>query len=50
MKDKQFLADAEKTKIDISSISGEDAERIVRNLYKATPEMVKKALDATVKR
>jgi tripartite-type tricarboxylate transporter receptor subunit TctC len=50
MKDKQFLADAEKTKIDISAISGEEAERIVRGLYKATPDIVKKAVEATIKR
>jgi tripartite-type tricarboxylate transporter receptor subunit TctC len=50
MKDKQFLADAEKTKIEISAISGEEAEKIVQDLYKVKPETVKKAYAATIKK
>jgi len=38
--DKQFLADAEKARLDIEAVSGEDVAATVRNLYAAPPNVV----------
>lgn len=42
-RDKEFLADAEKTKLEISPISGDEAEKAIRDLF-AMPEDVKTKL------
>ncbi|MGE0626686.1 MAG: hypothetical protein AB7O43_02600 [Hyphomicrobiaceae bacterium] len=50
MKDKAFLADAEKTKIEISPTSAEHVRQIVADIYNNPPELVKKADEATMKK
>lgn len=40
MKDTEFLAEAQKSKLDIEPITGEEAERIVRSLFKLEPAIV----------
>ncbi|MFN3890590.1 MAG: Bug family tripartite tricarboxylate transporter substrate binding protein [Beijerinckiaceae bacterium] len=43
MKDPQFLADAEKSKIDIDPLSGEDVQRLVEKLFRTPQPLVEKA-------
>ncbi|MCC6890382.1 MAG: hypothetical protein IT536_17800 [Hyphomicrobiales bacterium] len=45
MKDKTFLAEAEKAQLEITPISGEDVQRLVEEIYQTPPEIVKKAAD-----
>ena len=33
LKDKQFLADAERMKLEINAVSGEDVQKIVNEVY-----------------
>ena len=40
MKDPQFLAEAEKLRIDVAPLSGERVQEVVRNLYASPPEVV----------
>ena len=40
MKDPQFLADAEKLRIDVAPLSGERVQEVVRNLYASPPDVV----------
>jgi tripartite-type tricarboxylate transporter receptor subunit TctC len=40
MKDPQFLADAEKLRIDVAPLSGERVQEVVRKLYASPPEIV----------
>jgi tripartite-type tricarboxylate transporter receptor subunit TctC len=40
MKDPQFLADAEKLRIDVAPLTGERVQEVVRNLFASTPEVV----------
>lgn len=42
MKDTEFVADAEKSKLDLSPLSGEELEKIVQEIYKAEPDVVAK--------
>jgi tripartite-type tricarboxylate transporter receptor subunit TctC len=42
MKDKEFLAEAEKAKLEIGPISGEAVQKIVEDAYKTDPATVKK--------
>jgi tripartite-type tricarboxylate transporter receptor subunit TctC len=42
MKDSQFLEDAQKTKIDISAMSGEDVERLIARLSAASPATIER--------
>lgn len=42
MRDPAFLADAEKAKLEIEPVSGEDIERTVANLFKLDPALVAK--------
>ena len=42
LRDPAFLADAEKAKIEIDPVSGEDIERTVANLFKLEPALVAK--------
>ncbi len=47
MKDKDFLAEAEKIKMEINNpMSGEDVEKLVNKLQKTKPEIVKQAAEA----
>jgi tripartite-type tricarboxylate transporter receptor subunit TctC len=43
MKDPAFLADAEKTKLDISAQSGEEVQAFVETLYASPPDIVARA-------
>jgi tripartite-type tricarboxylate transporter receptor subunit TctC len=40
MKDPQFLADADKLRIDVAPLSGARVQEVVRNLYASSPEVV----------
>ena len=40
MKDPQFVADADKLRIDVAPLSGERVQEVVRNLYASRPEVV----------
>ena len=40
MKDPQFLAEAEKLRIDVAPLSGERVQEVVRNLYASPPDVV----------
>jgi tripartite-type tricarboxylate transporter receptor subunit TctC len=42
MKDKEFLAEAEKGKLEITPISGENVQKIVADTYKVDPAVAKK--------
>jgi tripartite-type tricarboxylate transporter receptor subunit TctC len=43
MKDPDFLADAEKSKLEIMAVSGEQLEKIVRDVYATPAEVARKA-------
>lgn len=43
MNDKEFLADAEKAKLEITPVSGDDLEKLVREVYATPPDLVKRA-------
>jgi tripartite-type tricarboxylate transporter receptor subunit TctC len=40
MKDPQFLAEAEKLRIDVAPLSGERVQEVVRKLYESSPEVI----------
>jgi len=40
MKDPQFLAEAEKLRIDVAPLTGERVQEVVRNLYASSPEVI----------
>jgi hypothetical protein len=40
VKDPQFLADAEKLRIDVAPLTGERVQEVVRNLFASSPEVV----------
>jgi tripartite-type tricarboxylate transporter receptor subunit TctC len=42
MKDPEFLADAEKSRLDMSPLTGEELEKSVLSIYKAEPEVIAK--------
>jgi tripartite-type tricarboxylate transporter receptor subunit TctC len=42
LKDREFLAEAEKTKLDVGAVSGEEVEKIVAGLFKLEPALVAK--------
>ena len=43
MKDKDFLADTEKTQMEINPVSGDRVQALVKEIYSTPPEIVKKA-------
>lgn len=43
MKDPQFLADAEKLRIDVAPLTGERVQEVVRNLFASTPAVIELA-------
>jgi tripartite-type tricarboxylate transporter receptor subunit TctC len=45
MKDKEFLADAEKGQLEITPVSGEDIQKLVIETHQTPPEIAKKAGD-----
>jgi len=46
MKDKAFLEDAEKTKLEVEPVSGQEVQDLVAELYQSSPEVVKMAAEA----
>jgi tripartite-type tricarboxylate transporter receptor subunit TctC len=46
MKDKDFLTEAEKTDLEINPVSGEDVEKLVKEIYATPADIVAKAKDA----
>jgi tripartite-type tricarboxylate transporter receptor subunit TctC len=46
-KDQDFLADAEKSRIDISPTSGEDVQKLVAQVFAAKPDVVERAKKIT---
>ena len=42
MKDKDFLAEADKSKLDVDPVSGEEVEKIVSGLFKFDSDTVAK--------
>ena len=47
MKDKEFVADAEKTKINIEPMSGEETAALIKKFSSVSPAVVKRAQEAT---
>jgi tripartite-type tricarboxylate transporter receptor subunit TctC len=45
MKDKQFLAEADKAQLEITPVSGDAVQKLVAEIYQTPPEIVKKAAD-----
>jgi tripartite-type tricarboxylate transporter receptor subunit TctC len=43
MKDPEFLADAEKSQLEVNPVSGEEVQKLVAETYKTPPEVAKKA-------
>jgi tripartite-type tricarboxylate transporter receptor subunit TctC len=43
LKDPEFLADAEKAKLEINPVPGEEVQELVREIYKTPPEVAKRA-------
>jgi tripartite-type tricarboxylate transporter receptor subunit TctC len=46
VRDKAFLSDAEKQRLPVNPESGEEAEKIIAEIYSAPPELVEKAKNA----
>jgi tripartite-type tricarboxylate transporter receptor subunit TctC len=49
MKDPEYLADAEKLKIDVNPVSARDLDKLLAELYATPKDVVKKASDAITK-
>jgi tripartite-type tricarboxylate transporter receptor subunit TctC len=45
MHDKDFLEEADKAKLEITPVKGEDIQKLVVESYKVSPEIAKKAGD-----
>jgi len=45
MKDKEFLGEATKAQLEITPVSGEEVQRLVAEVYRTPPDIVKKAAD-----
>jgi tripartite-type tricarboxylate transporter receptor subunit TctC len=43
MKDKDFLAEADKTQLEVNPVSGEDVEKLVKDVYATPPDIIAKA-------
>ena len=46
MKDKDFLAEADKTQLEVNPVSGEDVEKLVKDIYATPADIVAKAKEA----
>lgn len=46
MKDRQFLAEAEKMKLEISPVPGENVRNLVAEIYRMPPEALRKVVEA----
>jgi tripartite-type tricarboxylate transporter receptor subunit TctC len=45
MKDPEFLADAEKSQLEINPVSGEEVERLVKDIYQTPKALADKAAE-----
>jgi hypothetical protein len=45
LKDPAFLAEAEKTKLEVDPVTGEDLEKIVGDIFKTNPQVLAKLKD-----
>jgi tripartite-type tricarboxylate transporter receptor subunit TctC len=45
LKDRQFLAEAEKLKLEINPVSGEAVQELVAEIYRTPPEILRKAVE-----
>jgi tripartite-type tricarboxylate transporter receptor subunit TctC len=45
MKDPEFLAEAEKAKLEVTPVSGEEVQTLVGDIYRTPPEVAKRAAD-----
>jgi tripartite-type tricarboxylate transporter receptor subunit TctC len=45
MKDKEFLAEAEKAKLEIQAVSGEDLQNVIKEAYEVSPDIANKTAD-----
>jgi hypothetical protein len=45
MKDRDFLADAERSGLEIKPVAGEDIQKLVKDVYKTPPEIIRRAAD-----
>ena len=43
MNDKDFLADADKAQLEITPVPGDQIEKLVKDIFSASPEIAKKA-------
>jgi hypothetical protein len=46
MKDKDYLADAERSQMEITPVSGAEVQKLVGEVYQTPPEIAKKAAQA----
>jgi tripartite-type tricarboxylate transporter receptor subunit TctC len=47
LQDREFLAEAEKLKLEISRVSGEKVQSLVAEIYRTPPEALRKVVEAT---
>ncbi len=45
MKDKEFLAEAEKAKLEIQAVSGQELQNVIKESYETSPDLAKKTAD-----
>jgi tripartite-type tricarboxylate transporter receptor subunit TctC len=45
MKDKEFLAEAEKAKLEIQAVSGQELQNVIKEAYQTSPELAQKTAD-----
>jgi hypothetical protein len=46
MTDKDFLAEADKSQLEINPVSGAEVEKLVKEVYATPPELIAKAKEA----
>ena len=46
MKDKNFLAEADKTQLEVNPVSGEDVDKLVKDIYATPADIIAKAKEA----
>jgi hypothetical protein len=50
MADKDFLAEADKTQLEINPVSGAEVEKLVKEVYATPPEIIAKAKAAAAEK
>ena len=46
MQDKDFLAEADKAQLEINPVTGEDVEKLVKDIYETPADIIAKAKEA----